>query len=611
VSSSDRARDIGNGLVCASFGAGGAWLSLATVDPDLGFLELTGMPPFDEAGRGDPAAVRRYRSGMREAAHAFLTMDAGLATVTSLQEAPPGKRGISQQIVITAQAGSPPARVELRFRGRLARPAYAEITEVDPPRWQAHPTRLEVREGSLGVIGEGRPVTVQVRSAGDGGSAAPVQWRVLTGPVAAAEADVRWPAGAQELRIDIACTFELSPPVRPAWVVDRDASGARIGRRARKTELALHLPARLSEPAERISRRALDYVRDCTALQVGGAERCILADHRMLPLSWTRDAYWQARSLLAARSREQGSEDVAVVADHLRWLFLRCERPDGRWVRSHYADGRRKDRPFQADQQLYPILELSDHVVATGSPPELPPGPDWAELVREAWAVVDAATDTETGLVRADENPADDLPSHPFLLSNQILLSRTASRLALTAGAFGMSPRAFADVADRTKAAVEEHLVVDGPLGRQWAYAIDAQGGAERYHDANDLPVALAPLWGFCAPDDPVWLATMAFAFDDGNPGFVGGSHGGLGSRHTPGTWTLGDIQRWVAASLVGGHAEAEAALERLIDVAAGNDWMLPEAYDPGGSGDFVRHWFAWPGSAFSVLFLDHVRIEG
>jgi meiotically up-regulated gene 157 (Mug157) protein len=102
----------------------------------------------------------------------------------------------------------------------------------------------------------------------------------------------------------------------------------------------------------------------------------------------------------------------------------------------------------------------------------------------------------------------------------------------------------------------------------------------------------------------------MAFAFDHANPGFVAGSHGGLGSRHTPGTWTLGDIQRWVAASLVGNRAEAETALERLIDVAARNDSMLPEAYDPAGRGDLVRHWFAWPGSAFSVFFLDHARIE-
>lgn len=605
----EQARDVGNGLVCASFGAGGEWLSLATVDPVLGFIELTGMPAFDEAERGHPAAVRRYRSWMREAAHAFLAVDAGAASVTTVQEAVAGARGIRQRVVVAALAGPPPPEVRLWFRGRLARPAYAEITEVDPPRWQTQPTRLEVRDGSLVVLGEGPPVIIRAAPVhrSDEGAA----WRLSPNPGPAAEAIVGWPAGASELRIDIACSFDLPAPVRPAWIGTGGPSAAREDRLVGGAELTLPVPARLSERAERISRRALGYVRGCTALEVRGAERCILADHRILPLSWTRDAYWQARLLLSAWSHGDGLDDAAIVADHLRWLFLRCERPDGRWVRSHYADGTRKDRPFQADQQLYPLLELTDHVEATGSPPELPPGPSWSELATEAWDGVEAAIDEATGLIRADENPADDVLSHPFLLSNQVLLWRTATRLAATAGVLGMSTDVFAEVAARTKASVGTHFVVEGPLGRQWAYAVDARGGSERYHDANDLPVALAPLWGFCAPDDPPWQATMRFALDPANPGFVAGPHGGLGSRHTPGTWTLGDIQRWVVAGLIGDDAGAEAALDRLLEVAEGNDWMLPEAYAADGSGEAVRHWFAWPGAAFGTLFFEHALTEG
>ena len=30
------------------------------------------------------------------------------------------------------------------------------------------------------------------------------------------------------------------------------------------------------------------------------------------------------------------------------------------------------------------------------------------------------------------------------------------------------------------------------------------------------------------------------------------------------------------------------------------------EAYDPDGSGQAVRHWFAWPGAALAALLLDH-----
>ena len=54
----------------------------------------------------------------------------------------------------------------------------------------------------------------------------------------------------------------------------------------------------------------------------------------------------------------------------------------------------------------------------------------------------------------------------------------------------------------------------------------------------------------------------------------------------------------------------ADAALQRLTEVAF-TDGMLPEAYDPDGSGDVVRHWFAWPGAALGVLVLEHARSEG
>jgi hypothetical protein len=115
----------------------------------------------------------------------------------------------------------------------------------------------------------------------------------------------------------------------------------------------------------------------------------------------------------------------------------------------------------------------------------------------------------------------------------------------------------------------------------------------------------LAPLWGFCPPKDEAWQTTMRFAFDPENPGFVLGPMGGLGSRHTPGTWPLGDIMGWVAFGLMADAGASDAFLERLT-LTAFDDGMLPEAYDPEGSGASVRHWFAWPGAALGALLLDH-----
>ena len=619
-------RDIGNGLVCASFGTGGEWLSLATVHPDAGFVELTGLPLFAPEWRGDPDAVRRYRSWMRREEHAFLHVEAGRATVQARQDAPRGTRGVVQRLVISASRRDRPAGIRIRVNGRLGPPALPEISEVVPPasveRGDVITTpesgiksRLKARQGTLRVNGEGGPVIVQawLRKGGESptGSAERrsdmrIAWKILRRRMPTAVAWIEWPDDSDEVRLDIACSFDLPAVVLPAWYEPVRLSPPPRSVEAARDELRpLRVPARLVKTLGRMNQHAASYARGCTALVVDGAERVILADHRILPLSWTRDAYWQARLLLATWGRGGHDEDERIVADHLRWLFLRCERPDDRWVRSHHADGRRKDHPLPVDQQLYPLLELADYAQATGRLPLLPPDAAWPQLATAAWAAAVGAIDASRGLIRTEENAADDVPTYPFLLSDQVLLWHAAQRLAAVAGQLGLDKTALLAVATQTRAAFDGHFLVEGPLGPMWAYSVNGRGGVERYMDANDLPAALAPLWGFCRPTDAAWRTTMRFAFDGENPGFVAGPMGGLGSRHTPGTWPLGDIMGWVAFELMGETAAAEATLQRLAQ-SAFTDGMLPEAYDPEGSSAAVRHWFAWPGAALGALVLDH-----
>lgn len=216
----------------------------------------------------------------------------------------------------------------------------------------------------------------------------------------------------------------------------------------------------------------------------------------------------------------------------------------------------------------------------------------WDRLVAGAWAALRPVE----GLLASDETPADEATDLPFLVSTHILWWWTGMRLA------GLHPEAAED-AERLPGQIAEHFVIDGPFGPQWAYAVDGRGQARLYHDANDLPTALAPLWGFCPVDDPAWRATMDFAWSSHNPGFVPGAWGGLGSRHTPGVWPLGDLQEWVAASLTGDAPRATRVLDRLSRTAT-PDGMLPEAYDPADGQLLARHWFAWPGAALGALHL-------
>ena len=614
--------DVGNGRVCASFAADGSWLSLGCPHPTHGFVELNGAPAFDEAQRGRPDAVRRYRDQLTLAGNAALRLT-GAVPELAPDPGPAGRprwsgadRAGSYQAEAWAVAGRPavtlrhvwragpdlrPRRVVLVASARLQRPAFAEITEVSPlppppsaASAAAQGTVLQLRDRAL-------PAAARLGVAVAGGSAE--GWRLEAG---AARLPIAWdPRREPTLELTVTCALSLDgPPDPPDPPGDHpggppDPPGPGRPRTAPLPPGRLHLPARLRPRLSGLVDGALGYVLGCTALAVAPGERCIVTDHRLLQLSWTRDAYYQASLLLAACRLEPHA--LGVVAEHLRWLWGRCDRTGG-WMRSHLPNGAVKDQAFQADQQLYPLLELLDYREAAGAWPEAPPGhAGWGELVADTWRAL--PVDPDLGLVAGEENPADDPASLPYLLSTQVLLWHTATRLRALAGELGLEARALAGTADTVRAAIRDRFVCPGPFGTQWAYETDGRGRSRRYHDANDLPTAFAPLWGLCPPEDRQWSATMRFALDPANPGWSPGRWGGLGSAHTPGTWPLGDIQEWVATSLLGDTARAERALERLLAVAA-PDGLLPETYHPGTGRWLARPWFAWPAATLAALAL-------
>ncbi len=620
----DKPLDTGNGVVSASFGRTGGWLSLGRVGAGGEFVELTGLPAFAPAWRGDPAAVRRYRGWMAEDRFAFLDVavtgpPAALRRRTLLDEAFPAWElagaGRRSEIVAWAApegprvvqlhrivAASDEDRIVVRCRGRLDVHPLAEITECDPPAPSDASTTLQARGDRLVVAAPALPAEAEVRVRVHGG--VPGEWQI-------AEDGARLTVEplAREVELVVECELGKRAPGQEPPNADGLASARSRRPAAAEPPLRpgggpLHVPASLRDALCRLGERAREYVLACTAVPVSADEVCLITDHRILPLSWTRDAYFQAGLLLAAGAR--GGPGERVAASHLRWLWGRCERPGGLWMRSHHPGGAPKDRAYQVDQQLYPVLELADFHQATGAFPR-PPAADgraaewWGRAVRELWAAIPVGDD---GLVATEENPADDPSGLPYPLSSQILYWSAATRLAALAGELGLDAD-LAATARAVRGAVAAHFRVEGPLGAQWAYEVDGRGGHRLYHDANDLPTALAPLLGFCAPDDPLWATTMRFAFSAHNPAYQAGPFGGLGSLHTPGTWTLGDLQEWVAASLLGDGRRSHAALERLLSAAAA-DGMLPEAYDPRAGGSPVRRWFAWPGAALGMLLAAH-----
>lgn len=580
--------DVGNGVVAASFAPSGSWLSLAAFHARHGTVELTNLPRFDERLRGKPDAVRRYRSLMTEERFAFLVADVKREESASLAACHTADHTITQVWRLAA-----PGSLVLRFRGRLAPPNLLEITEISPLPPVRVETVLSAEGATLELAAPRLPAAARIAVAAPGAEVD--SWRLEDDGATLALA---WP-DALELRVAVALAERLcdeSPQTRshaPA------PASARASGRLWVHDTRLHVPARHRDALARIAGGAVEYVTGCTQLRAGPREACLLTDHRLLPLSWTRDAYYQALLLLTAGEPAQ----VQIVADHLRWLFGRCRRVGGVWQRSHLPNGEPKDWAFQADQQLYPVLELVDFRDAVGLWPDPPPGRGWGELVDAVWRALPI---TPEGLVHSEENPADD-PALPYALSTQILLWYVTRRLARVGGELGLEEPALTGAAERTRSTVEELFAADVPVAPLWAYEIDGRGERRLYADANDLPTALAPAWGFCKPDDERWLGTMRFAFAEANPAYRPGPWGGLGSLHTPGTWPLGDIQQWVAGSLAGDDVGAERALDRLTGVAS-PDGLLPEAYDPETGAWTARHWFAWPAAAAGAFAIASLR---
>jgi hypothetical protein len=628
--------DVGNGLVAASVGERGALLSVGRAHPRIGYVEFVAGPRFPERDRHSPAAVRRHRARLAQGIDPVVALavdpvdNPPASSPALLRGTPASSVALLDGVLPTSDTTGPgwrhdsitwpvigcPTmrqrhrihawagglwRIVVRLRGRLDRPPLGEITERGPLPPTGAVTGWVITAARSTAVATAP--TLPAAAAVTVTTEYPLTWAETDG---GADAVLEWTAGPGDVLTvlvtldldDVAGGQRASSSSTPGSddLVDDLAATRRHCRHLvspRRWPATGHEP--LTVPADRrpamvrLTHRALHYLLGCAATRVAVGETCIVADHRLLPLSWTRDAYWGALLLLANGS----PTGINVVEQHLRWLFRHCERPGGRWCRSHLPNGAPKDRAYQADQQLYPLLELCDFHRTTGRLPTLADRRlDWGALVRRAWTALRPVD----GLLASDETPADDADL-PYLVSTHILWWWTGTRLA------GLHPQAADDVAGLPER-IAERFATDGPFGPQWAYAIDGHRRAHLYQDANDIPTALAPRWGLCPADDPVWRATMAYAWSADNPGFVPGTRGGLGSRHTPGsTWPLGDLQEWVVASLAGDQRRVAQVLDRLIG-AATPDGLLPEAYDPADQRVTARHWFAWPAAALGALYL-------
>jgi len=573
--------DVGNGIVSGSVTPGGLWLSLGFTHPLHGRVVLTDAPAFPDESRGDQAAARRYRADLaspsrtgfglhilRGEAEAFLVEDSlplavheiKYARVEALTLAPRGRHGAIQVVRLAARDRDGWVGANWKGSMRLARAAYTQLTPGGA--LAAAPERTTFGQ-------EGQLIWIDDRELG-------------------AAAAIALPPGSQvpagtsvPIVVSIALALTLDDAIREAMLLAGEGHEL-VGVEVRERRTWWQGIGRDAE-SDRAIRRASAYALDCAAARSGDDVVAMLADHEILPLVWTRDAYYVCRMLLALAPRDERVR--AAVDGFLRWLFDRAERPAGWWPRASLANGASKDPAFQLDQQLFPLLLLEDQARLTG---DTRLQKRFAPLRDQVLGAL-LARRTPFGLIATDETPADDPLEQPFHFSSHILLWRVLRDL---------DARAAAEVRDATLAGFTDS-------GR-FAYAVRGArtDGARHYHDANDLPTVFAPGWGFCDAGDPVWRATIEFAWSKANEGYFAGTLAGLGSLHTRHPWPLGDLQEIVLSRVLADAERERRALERLERVETW-DGLLPEAYDETTGAVASRHWFAWPAALRALLALD------
>jgi len=599
--------DVGEDGLVASLDGAGRLVAITQAHRSVGWAVATPADPMDARRRFDQGAVRRYRASLAspDAAsfglvaagrdgrvrrpRAWLVHDAlpvvalpeGILLVTVVPTATDtgGARGIVQ---LALGPSASPSHVRWSGRLRLDRAELPELTEVAPlaplerrPAVRIHDHRLVIEEPAL-------PWAVAVA-----GDLDRVTGRCTDDGFVEFEAELRRPVRAVVIGLgengrDALAAAEGLLRIGPAELV------ARALERWRRRWEGL--------PADLLVRRGLGYALSCCAAPIDDAV-ALVTDHRILPLVWPRDGYFVAKALLGWWTRTGLGELREIVRRHLRWLFELAARPEGSWARAHLANGQRKDEVFQLDQQLYPILELAEYVRLTG---DREPLDRWSREIERALRAVRARRAAGSPLYATEETAADDPAGVPYLLAGHILLVHVIELLA----GLGFDAAAILDEPDAIRRAARAAFTVPGPCGEPvFAYGTDLHGTWLLGHDANDIPLVLAPSWGFCPPSDPVWRATVAVAFSQHNPSFFAGRHGGLGSLHTPGPWPLGHLQARLAARVNKDDAGERAAAAALA-AAAYWDGSLPEALDSETGRPISRPWFAWPGALHAALEL-------
>ena len=207
-----------------------------------------------------------------------------------------------------------------------------------------------------------------------------------------------------------------------------------------------------------------------------------------------------------------------------------------------------------------------------------------------------------TGMTWSAFRPSDDATVYGYNVPGNMFASVVLRGLA-------DGPAELMERAARLREGIEqglrEHAVVEDPVtGPRWAYEVDGLGGVLEIDDANVPSLLSMPRLGYCAMDDPMYLATRAFILSPRNPYYYAGSAAaGIGSPHTA-RRHVWPIALAMAALCDPDDAVKRTAVANLLATRGGTD-RIHESFHVDRPGKWTREWFSWGEAVFCDLVLD------
>jgi hypothetical protein len=281
---------------------------------------------------------------------------------------------------------------------------------------------------------------------------------------------------------------------------------------------------------------------------------------------WARDALlWSFPGLLLT--------DPVLAREALVTAFARHGGPRNAGIHAHYINGVVLYPGFELDQLAAFLIALEGYVRVTG---------DWAVLREPAvmrslelfptW--LDPHRHPHVELYGTFLLSTDDPAPMPFVTYDNALTWKALKSLEELETGLGhqLNAAALAERAADLRQAVVEHCVVNGPMGAQFAGAVDLEG---RHVLLDEPPGSLALLahYGFCPAGDPVYRNTLRWIDSADNP------HRGPAGRfqtascvHAPYSWTLS-----LANMLLSGRGERAAEILRKAPL---DDGLACESFD-------------------------------